>query len=266
MAVTIHPSAYVDPNAQLEDGVIIGPLSIVGPDVKLGKNVELVSQVNLAGDTTIGEGCKLYPFVSMGHPPQDFKHKGGPVSIKIGARSIFRELVNVHPGTDAGRAVTVIGDDCYFMVGSHLAHEGHVGNRVVISNGAQIGGAVTIGDHAILGGLCAVHQHTRIGAHSFVGGMATVTTDVIPYGSVVGNTASLAGLNIIGLKRRGFDREAIRNLRAAYRLLFAQEGTFAERLEDTAHLYKNETLVMEIVSFIRGQDKRPICMPKNGAG
>ena len=265
MAVTIHASAHVDPNAELDDGVSIGPLCIVGPEVRLGKNVELISQVNLTGNTTIGAECKLYPFVSMGHPPQDFKHKGGPVSITIGERSIFRELVNVHPGTDAGRPDTRIGDDCYFMVGSHLAHEGQVGNRVVISNGAQIGGAVTIGDHAVLGGLCAVHQHTRIGAHAFVGGMATVTTDVIPYGSVVGNTAHLAGLNVIGLKRRGFDRTAVRDLRAAYRLLFAQEGTFAERLEDTAHLYKDHQLVMEIVDFVRNQDKRPICLPRNGA-
>ena len=264
MAVTIHPSSYVDANAQLDDGVTIGPLCVVGGNVKLGKNVELVSQVNLAGHTHIGDDCQLFPFVSMGHPPQDFKHKGGHVSITIGARNVFRELVNIHPGTDAGRAETRIGDDCYFMVGSHLAHEGQVGNKVVISNGAQIGGAVTIGDHAILGGLCAVHQHTRIGAHAFVGGMATVTTDVIPYGSVVGNTAHLAGLNVIGLKRRGFDRSAVRDLRSAYRLLFAQEGTFAERLEDTAHLYKNHELVMEIVGFIRNQDKRPICLPRHG--
>ena len=266
MAVSIHPSAHVDSKAQLDEGVSIGPLCVVGPDVTLGKNVELISQVNLAGHTTIGANCKLYPFVSMGHPPQDFKHKGGHVSITIGERSIFRELVNIHPGTDSGRAETRIGDDCYFMVGSHLAHEGLVGNKVVVSNGSQIGGAVTIGDHAILGGLCAVHQHTRIGAHAFVGGMATVTTDVIPYGSVVGNTAHLAGLNIIGLKRRGFDRNAVRDLRAAYRLLFAQEGTFAERLADTAHLYKDHALVMEIVSFIQNQDKRPICMPQTGAG
>lgn len=265
MAVVIHPSAHVDPKAQFDDGVTIGPLCVVGPDVKLGKNVELISQVNLTGHTTIGADCKLYPFVSMGHPPQDFKHKGGPVSISIGERNTFRELVNIHPGTDAGRSETRIGDDCYFMVGTHLAHEGLVGNKVVISNGAQIGGAVTIGDHAILGGLCAVHQHTRIGAHAFVGGMATVTTDVIPYGSVVGNTAYLTGLNVIGLKRRGFDRIAVRDLRAAYRLLFAQEGTFAERLEDTAHLYKDHELVMEIVGFIRNQDKRPICLPRNGA-
>jgi UDP-N-acetylglucosamine acyltransferase len=264
MSVTIHPSAHVDSKAELADGVEIGPLCVVGPQVKLGKNVKLIGQVNLAGDTTIGEDCQLYPFASMGHPPQDFKHQGGPVSIKIGARNIFRESVNIHPGTDAGRPETVIGNDCYFMFGTHLAHEGRVGNDVVISNGTQIGGCVSIGDNVILGGLCAVHQYTRIGAHAFVGGMATVTTDVIPYGSVIGSAAYLAGLNIIGLKRRGFDRSAISDLRAAYRLMFAQEGTFKERLEDAARLYKDNELVMDIIEFIQSQDKRPICLPRNG--
>lgn len=265
MSTQIHPTAIVDPKAELDDGVFVGPLCVVGPDVKLHKNVRLVSHVNLAGDTEIGADCELYPFVSMGHPPQDFKHRGGDVRIIIGERSIFRELVNVHPGTDAGKRDTIIGNDCYMMVGSHLAHEGHMGNHVVISNGAQIGGCVTIGDHAILGGLCAIHQFTRIGAHAFVGGMATVTTDVIPFGSVIGNTAHLAGLNVVGLKRRGFDRKMVRDLRSAYRLLFAQEGTFAERLGDTARLYSDHPLVMDIVGFIRNQDKRPICMPHTGA-
>lgn len=264
MATTIHPTAIVDPKAQLDDGVSIGPLCVVGPCVKLGKNVKLVGQVNLAGDTSIGADCELYPFVAMGHPPQDFKHGGGDVRLIIGERNIFRELVNVHPGTDAGKRDTIIGNDCYMMVGSHLAHEGHMGNNVVISNGAQIGGCVTIGDHAILGGLCAIHQYTRIGAHAFVGGMATVTTDVIPYGSVIGNTAHLAGLNVIGLKRRGFERQVIRDLRSAYRLLFAPEGTFAERLDDAARIYADHVLVMEIVDFIRKNEKRPICMPNSG--
>lgn len=264
MASQIHPSAYVDENAVIGEGCHIGPLCVVGPNVKLGNNVRLIAQVNLDGDTDIGESCTLYPFVSMGHPPQDLKHKGGTVRIRIGARNTFRELVNIHPGSDAGRVETTIGNDCYFMVGTHLAHEGQVGSHVIISNGAQIGGCVTIGDHVILGGLCAVHQFTRIGAHAFVGGMATVTSDVIPYGSVVGNTAHLAGLNVIGLKRRGFDRKTIRDMRSAYRLLFAQEGTFSERLEDVSRLYKDHVLVMEIVEFIQGQDKRSICMPSTG--
>ncbi len=265
MSVKIHPSSFIDPKAVLAEGVEIGPLCVVGPNVKLGMNVKLIGHVNLAGDTSIGDACKLYPFVSMGHPPQDFKYKGGPVSIEIGARSIFRENVNIHPGVDVGKPVTRIGTDCYFMVGTHLAHEGQMGNHVVVSNGAQIGGNVTIGDHVTLGGLCAVHQHTRIGDHAFIGGMATVTTDVIPYGSVVGNAAHLAGLNVIGLKRRGFSREKIRDLRSAYRLLFAEEGTFAERLEDTAQLYPDHELVMEIVDFIREQKNRRICMPHTGA-
>lgn len=264
MSINIHPSAHVDKKAQLDDGVEIGPLCVVGPRVKLGKNVKLVSQVNIAGNTSIGEDCQLYPFVSLGHPPQDFKHQGGDVSLKIGARTILRELVNIHPGTDNGRPETVVGDDCYFMVGSHLAHEGRCGNHVVFSNGVQVGGCVTIGDHVILGGLCAIHQYTRIGSHAFVGGMATVTTDVIPYGSVVGNTAHLAGLNVIGLKRRDFDRRTIRDLRSAYRLMFAAEGTFQERLEDAARLYKDNELVMEIVQFIQTKDKRPICLPNSG--
>ena len=264
MTVTIHPSAHVDRHAKLSSGVEIGPLCVVGPNVVLGPNTKLIGQVNLAGNTHIGADCTLYPFVSMGHPPQDFKHKGGSVSISIGDRNTFRELVNVHPGTDAGRPETTIGNDCFFMVGSHLAHEGRVGDNVVISNGVQIGGCVSIGNHAILGGLCAVHQFTRIGAHAFVGGMATVTSDVIPFGSVVGNTAHLTGLNIVGLKRRGFDRKTVRDLRSAYRLLFAQEGTFAERLDDTARIYTDHALVMEIVDFIRTQDKRHICMPPIG--
>lgn len=266
MAIEVHPSAFVDPAAQIEDGVSIGPLSIIGPDVKIGKNVRILSQVSLSGNVTIGADCVLYPFVSMGHPPQDFKHKGGPVRIIIGERNIFRETVNVHPGTDAGRRDTVIGNDCYFMVGSHIAHEAILGDHVILSNSVQIGGAVTIGDYAILGGLSAVHQFTRIGAHAFIGGLAPVVADVIPYGSVVGNPSHLAGLNIIGLKRRDFGRQAIRDLRAAYRLLFAQEGTFAERLDDTARLYADSPRVMDIVNFIRNQDKRAVCMPRNGNG
>ncbi len=261
MSISIHASSFVDPKAELSDGVKIGPLCVVGPNVKLAQNVELIAQVNLDGNTSIGADSKLYPFVSMGHPPQDFKHKGGKVSIEIGDRCVFRENVNVHPGTDAGEPITRIGHDCYFMVGTHLAHEGQMGNHVIVSNGAQIGGNVTIGDHAILGGLCAIHQHTRIGAHSFIGGMATVTADVIPYGSVRGNAAHLAGLNVVGLKRRGFSREKIRDLRSAYRQLFALEGTFSERLEDTAKLYSDHELVMEIINFIRLQKNRSICMP-----
>lgn len=262
--LNIHPTAIIETGAMLGENVEIGPYCIVGKDVTLGDDVKLVSHVNLTGNTTIGAESKLYPFVSMGHPPQDFKHQGGPVSIVIGERCTFRENVNIHPGTDTGKPQTKIGNDCYFMVGTHLAHEGQMGNNVVISNGAQIGGNVTIGDYVVLGGLCAIHQHTRIGNYAFIGGMATVTRDVIPYGFVLGNAAHLAGLNVVGLKRRGFSKEQIRQLRSAYRLMFAQEGTFSERLDDAQSLYKDHVLVQEIIAFIRGQKDRSVCLPPLG--
>jgi len=215
MTVDIHETALVDPKAELGKGVKIGPYSIIGPEVKLGDGVELISHVNLSGNTTIGEDCRLYPFVSMGYEPQDLKHKGGPVGIEIGPRCTFRENVNIHPGTDIGKPIT---------------------------------------DHVILGGLCAIHQHTRIGAHAFIGGMATVLKDVIPFGFVLGNPARMAGMNVVGLKRRGFSRNQIRELRAAYRLLFAQEGTFAERRDDAERLYGD-------YAFIKEESHRSLCMP-----
>ena len=261
MATYIHETSIVHPDAVIGVDVHIGPFTTIGPAVKIGDRSHLESHISLTGDVTIGVDNKLSPFVTMGHPPQDFKHKGGDVGIITGDRNYFREYVNIHPGSDAGDPMTIVGNDCYLMGATHLAHECRVGDNVLISNGAQIGGRVIIGDHAILGGLCAVHQFTRIGAHAFIGGMAAVTMDVIPYGSVVGNIAHLAGLNIIGLKRRGFDRLAINELRSAYRLLFAPEGTFAERLEDVERIYSGKPMVMDVIDFIRSQEKRNICMP-----
>lgn len=264
MAISIHPTAIVDKEAQLADGVKVGPFCIIGPKVSLGKNVELVSHVTLYGDLNIGADCILYSHVSMGHPPQDFKHKGGPVGIVIGERNVFREYVTVHPGTDCGHRNTIIGNDGFFMVGCHIAHECRIGDHAIIANYVQLAGAVTIGNYCNLGGLAAIHQFTRIGNYAFIAGMATVIYDVIPYGYVKQNPAHLAGLNIVGLKRRGFDKKTVRDLRAAYRLLFAAEGTFVERQEDTARLYKGSPEVMEIVDFIKAQDKRPIALPSSG--
>lgn len=261
MSVNIHPSAHVDSKAQLDHGVEIGPLCVVGPDVKLAKGVKLVSQVNIAGNTSVGADCELYPFVSIGHPPQDTKHKGGPVSLKIGARTILRETVNIHPGSDAGRLETIIGDDCYFMYGTHVAHEGLVGNNVVLSNGTQVGGCVTIGNNVIIGGLCAVHQFTRIGNNAFIGGMTTVIKDVIPFGISVGNKQVLNGLNVVGLKRSGFSKAEIHDLRAAYQMIFSTDGNFKDRLAEVEAIYTDHTQVMKIVAFIKSRDKRPICLP-----
>lgn len=263
MSVSIHPTAIVEAGATLGNNVQVGPFCTVGAGVVLGDNTRLISHVTLAGRTEIGRDSTLYPQVSMGYPPQDFKHKGSDeIGIQIGERCTFREMVNIHPGTDVGKPITRIGDDCYFMVGSHIAHECQVGNHVTLSNYAQVGGNVTIGDYVTLGGVSAVHQHTRIGNYAFIAGMALVTNDVIPYGLVMGNAASLQGLNVVGLKRRGFDRSQIHRLRAAYRQLFAYEGTLAERIEDATRLYSDEPLVMEIINFITTQSNgRNLTLP-----
>ena len=258
----IHPSAVIDPRAEIGDGVEIGPFCVVGPDVVVHDRVKLLSHVSLSGHTEIGEDCVLYPFAALGHPAQDFKYRGEKTTLTLGKRNILREHVTMHAGTAASRAKTVVGDDGFFMVGSHVAHDCIVGDRVVFANNAALGGSSVVGDHVIMGGLAAAHQNSRIGRHAFVGGLSAVTTDVIPYGSVVGVQAHLAGLNVIGLKRRGFPRETIKDLRAAYRLLFAEEGTFQERLDDVARLYSENAPVMEIVAFIRDDgSSRALCMP-----
>ncbi len=258
---SIHPTAIIEDGAQLGDGVEIGPFCIVGPNVKLADRCRLISHVTIAGHTTLGEDCVLYPGVHLGHPPQDFKYQGENTQLILGQRNILRENVTMHPGTTFARSKTVVGNDGYFMVGAHVAHDCIVGDRVVFANGAAIGGDTMVADHAILGGYAGVHQKSRIGRHAFVGAMAMVTADVIPYGSVIGNHAHLAGLNVVGLKRRGMPRETLRDLRAAYRLLFAEEGTFDERVDDVAHLYKENAPVMEIIAFIREDAKRSVCMP-----
>lgn len=262
MPTTIHATAIVHPDAKLSEGVEIGPYCIVGEGVTLGPRTRLISHVTLEGNTSIGADCVLYPQVSMGYPPQDFKHTDRkPVGINIGDRCIFREMANVHPGTDVGKPTTRIGNDCYLMVGAHIAHECDIGDHVTLSNYAQVGGNVRIGDYVILGGVSAVHQHTRIGDHAFVAGMALVTNDVIPFGLVAGVSAHLNGLNVVGLKRRGFDRATIHLLRAAYRQLFAYEGTLAERIADTAKLYADEPHVQQIISFVQEQSERNLCIP-----
>ena len=260
---SVHPLSDVHPDARLAGGVEVGPFCMVGPHVSIGAGTRLISHVSINGHTEIGPDCTLYPFVSIGHPPQDSKHRGGEVRVRIGARNVLREKVNVHPGSDAGRPETVIGDDNLFMVGSHIAHECRVGDHVVLTNGVALGGAVEVGDYAILGGLSAVVQFTRIGKHAFIGGKTLVTQDVIPYGYALGNPARLKGLNTVGLKRRGFAREDVRTLRKAYGLLFASEGTFAERLEDAAESYEDSAEVREIVEFIRARDRKELCQPNN---
>lgn len=258
----IHPTAIVDRKARLGAGVKIGAYCIVDGDVELGDNVELVSHVVVVGRTRMGSDTIVYPFASIGHRPQDMKYRGEPSTLEIGARNVIREHVTMNPGTEGGGMVTRVGDDCLFMVASHVAHDCQLGDHVVMANNATLGGHVSVGSWAILGGLAAVHQFVRIGRHAIVGGMSGVEHDVIPYGSVMGDRARLAGLNLVGLKRRGFDRETIHDLRRAFRLLFADEGTMAERLSDVAELFNGNEPVMDILNFIQVESARPICQPR----
>ena len=258
----IHPTAIVAPEATLADDVAIGPYSVVGENVVLAAGVRLLSHVVIDGHTTIGEGTVIYPFASIGNPPQDLKYSGEPSVLEIGARNVIREHVTMNPGTEGGGMITRVGDECLFMVASHVAHDCQIGDHVIMANNAALGGHVSVGEWAILGGLSAIHQYVRIGRHSIVGGMSGVEHDVIPYGSVMGDRARLAGLNLIGLKRRGFGRDTIHDMRRAFRLLFAQEGTMTERLADVSDLFNAIEPVMDIVDFIQMESTRPICQPK----
>ncbi len=258
---TIHPTAIVSPGAELSEGVTVGPYCTIGPAVRLGADVDLISHVVVDGHTTLGEGCIVHPFAVLGSAPQSSGHKGEPTRLTIGARNVIREQVTMHCGTASGRAITTVGSDGFFMAGVHIGHDCVVGDHVVMANNATLGGHVLMDDHVIMGGLSAAHQNIRIGRHAFVGGMAGVNHDVIPFANVWGNHAHLEGLNLVGLKRRGFTRQAINTLRAAYRMLFAEEGTFQERLEDTAEAYAASPEVMEIVDFIRADSNRPLTTP-----
>lgn len=258
----IHRTAIVEDGARLGEAVTIGPFCTVGPEVVLEDGVTLVSHVAVAGRTRVGRNSRIFPFASIGHQPQDLKYHGEPSELIIGSDNVVREYVTMNPGTEGGGMVTRIGDRCLFMVGAHVAHDCVVGDNVILVNNATLAGHVELGDWAIIGGLSAVHQFVRIGRHAMVGGKSGVENDVIPYGSVMGNRARLSGLNIVGLKRRNFSRDDIHDLRRAYRLIFAEEGTLAERLEDVAELFRDNEPVMEIVSFIRAASSRAICQPR----
>ena len=259
----VHPTAIVESGARLAADARIGPYCVIGSEVDLGAGVVLEAHVVVGGRTTIGAGTRIYPFASIGLPPQDLKYAGEPSTLEIGRHNVIREHVTMNPGTKGGGMVTSVGDEGLFMIGCHVAHDCRIGNNVVMANSAALGGHVHIGDFAILGGLSAVHQFVRIGAHAIIGGMSGVENDVIPYGSVMGDRAHLVGLNLVGLKRRGFSREMIHVLRNAYRLLFAQEGTMNERLQDVAQMFDDNEAVMDIIRFMQLPSQRSICQPKN---
>ena len=264
MTVTVHPTSIVDAGARLGIGVSIGPFCTVGSEVVLDDGVRLVSHVVVDGRTHVGAGTQVFPFSTLGLQPQSFAYKGEESRLEIGRGTIIREHVTINPGTAVGHMLTRIGDQCFLMVGAHVAHDCLLGNHVVMANNATLAGHVEIGDSAILGGLCAVHQFVRIGHHAFIGGMAGVERDVIPFGMVVSERGHLEGLNIVGLKRNGFSREEIHRLRAAYRLLFDDDGDWATRIEAVAGGYGSDPAVRDVLAFIGDDSRRKILVPKRG--
>jgi UDP-N-acetylglucosamine acyltransferase len=266
METKIHPTAVIGDGAKIGAGAKIGPFCMVGPQVELGEGCELVSHVALAGRTTIGPRTRIFPFASIGHIPQDLKYRGEPSTLSIGADCMIREGVTVNPGTEGGGLKTIVGDRCALLANSHVGHDTRVGNDVILSNNVMLAGHVTVGDYVIFGGGSAVIQFARVGSHAFVGGMSGLENDLIPYGMAMGNRAHLAGLNIIGLRRRGFTREQIHDIRRAYRLLFADEGTLSERVEDVAEEFATHPFVHEILDFIREGKDRAICTPRDPVG
>lgn len=257
----VHATASVDVGARIADSVEIGPWCIVGPGVVLEADVRLVGHAVVQQDTTVGARTVIHPFCVMGGDPQHGGYKGEPVRLEIGEDCLVREHSTFNRGTPGGGGLTRIGKGCLFMTGAHVGHDAIVGDNVTFANHATLGGHTVIGDRVFLGGLCAVHQFGRVGQGAIIGGLAAVTRDVIPYGSAWGNHARLHGLNLVGLKRKGYDKSAIRRLLAAYRDLFEGGGTFAARLEAVETVYADLPEIMEITAFIRADGKRPLCLP-----
>ena len=262
---TIHQTAIIEEGAVIGADVVIGPYCCVGPNVVLGDGVVLKSHVVIDGRTSIGAGCQIFPFASIGHIPQDLKYAGEPARLEVGANTIIREYVTMHIGTEGGGMLTKVGDNCLIMGAAHVAHDCILGDHVILAQGALLGGHVIIDDFAIIGGSAAIHQFVRIGAHAMIGGMSPVERDVIPYGSVSGERAVLAGINLVGMKRRGYGREDIHAVRNAWPKLFAEDsGTLQERVEQVSTEYEGLAAIAEIIDFMRADTSRAFCQPKTG--
>ncbi len=258
----IHPTAIVETGASIGENVNIGAYCVIGPHVKLGEGVKLEAHVAVSGRTTIGARTHIFPFASIGSAPQDLKFNGEITSLEVGEDNQIREHVTMNPGTEGGGGLTRVGDRCLFMVGTHVAHDCMIGSNVIMANNAALAGHVEVGDFAVLGGICAVHQFVRIGAHAMVGGMTGVERDVIPAGTVIGNRAHLAGLNLTGLKRRGIPKEDIHTLRAAYRDVFeGTEGELVERAEALQSTLPETGPARDMITFILASSNRRFCIP-----
>jgi UDP-N-acetylglucosamine acyltransferase len=263
MTKKIHPTAIVDEGAVIGNDVEIGPFCIVENHVKIGARTKIAANAIVRNHTEVGEDCVIDSFAVLGGAPQDLGYRGEPTRLIIGDRCTIREHATLSRGTTKGNNQTLLGNDCYLMSCAHVGHDCIVGDHVIMASNSALAGHVTIGERVILGGLSAVHQNCRVGRHAFVGGLAAVVTDVIPYGSVIGVHAHLAGLNIVGLKRRGFSRVQIHEMRAAYRMLFAEEGTMQERIEDVVERFPDVPEVMEMIDFVKADAQRGLCLPRD---
>ena len=260
--MAIDPTARVADGARIGEGVEIGPYCLVGPQVELLGGVRLIAHVNVAGSTTIGAGTVVYPFSSLGTPPQSVHYRGGPTRLVIGARCDLRESVTMNIGTEDGGGVTRVGDRCFIMVGAHVGHDCQVGNDVNLANNVVLGGHVTVGDATFLGGHVAIHQHVRIGEGVMMAGMSAARDDIIPFGFALGQTGALVGLNMVGLRRRGATRAEMHRVRNAYRSLFFVEGRIADRVDAVEREFARDPLVGKMIAFIRAGGKRPLMRPR----
>ena len=255
----IHPTAIIDKKAKISKNVEIGPYSVIGPGVEIGENTIIQSHVNIFGNTKIGIGNKIYPFVSI-NEPQDLKYNGELTNLVIGNNNKIREYVTINPGTVGGGGKTVIGNNCLFMISSHIAHDCKVGNNVIIANNVPLGGHAIIEDNVVIGGNSAVQQFTRIGKMAMIGGMTGVLHDVIPYGLSTGNRNSLQGLNLIGLRRAKFNNKDILGLSEAYKEIFTSKSII-DNISRLNSSYQDNPLVKDVIDFVTKDKKRSICTP-----
>jgi UDP-N-acetylglucosamine acyltransferase len=258
----IHSSSVISKKAKIGKNVKIGPFCFVGEFVELEDNVELISNVHIEGNTKIGNGTKIFPFASLGTAPQDLKYNKEPTSLIVGKDNTIREYVTINPGTEGGGGKTIVGNNCLFMISSHVAHDCKVGNNVIIANNVPLGGHVTIEDSVVIGGNSAVQQFTRIGRLAMIGGMTGVLKDVIPFGLSVGNRNHLQGLNLIGLRRKNYENKKIMDLDKAYKKIFSSKNLH-ENLGKIDSEFKGNELVKEVIDFIAKDKRRPICTPMN---
>ena len=256
----IHSTTIIDPKAKIAPNVSIGAYSIIGPNVEINENTKIDSHVSILGNTKIGKNNKFYPFCSIGNDPQDLKYNGEQTNLEIGNNNKIREYVTINPGTKGGGGLTKIGNNCLFMVSSHVAHDCFVGNNVILANNVPLGGHANIEDDVIIGGNSAVQQFTRVGKSAMIGGMCGVVKDIIPYAMVHGNRSILQGLNLIGLRRKNIPNKEIFVLSEAYKKIFKDEN-LTVNLKNLDQGYRKNELVNDIINFLEKDKKRPICTP-----